>query len=77
MQWYYSEDVIGNLTAKTIEIVYWVVYPVDAIREYWYWLCQGERHKAMPNRISVKRPRALRFQSPQSNKKTNVLVKFS
>ena len=37
MQWYYSEDVIGNLTAKTIEIVYWVVYPVDAIRMYWYY----------------------------------------
>ena len=27
--------------------------------------------KAMPNRNSVKRPRARRFGSPQSNKKTN------
>ena len=27
--------------------------------------------KAMPNRTSVKRPRARRFKSPQSNKNTN------
>ena len=31
----------------------------------------------MPNRNSVKRQRARRFWSPQSNKKTNLLVKFS
>jgi len=34
--------------------------------------------KAMPNRNSVKRPRARRFGSPQSNKKKQILlVKFS
>ena len=34
--------------------------------------------KAMPNRNYVKRPRARKFQSPQSNKKnTNLLVKCS
>jgi len=32
----------------------------------------------MPNRNSVKRPRARRFKSPQSNKKTQILlVNFS
>jgi len=33
--------------------------------------------QAMPNQNSVKRPRARRFWSPQSNKKTNLMVKFS
>jgi len=30
----------------------------------------------MPNRNSVKRPRARRFKSPQSNKKTNFVVEM-
>jgi len=33
--------------------------------------------KAMPNLNYDKRPRARRFESPQSNKKTNLLVKIS
>ena len=31
----------------------------------------------MPNRNSLKGPRARRFKGPQSNKKTKLLVKFS
>jgi len=40
-------------------------------------MTQEYNGKAMPNRNSVKRPRARRFKSPQSNKKTNLLVIFS